>query len=96
MDSKVDEVFNLPDLKFTQFCEWKFQLNRGIYNNIDIWFYDHGVKCVIQRRKTIIQFLYFACSSGEKIKFGAGGLRIKLEEFWNQVRNPNLETADCK
>lgn len=84
MEHNIEEVLNLPDLKFVQFCAWKFQLNRGIYNNIDNWFYEQGVQNIVHRRKVIIQFLFFICINGQKVKFGSGGLKNKLEEFWNQ------------
>lgn len=94
MDNGLDEVLNLPDLHFVQFCEWKFQLNRGIYNNIDIWFYEKGIKSVVNRRKTIFQFLYFTSSSStKKVKFGSGGLKIKLEEFWGQSKVYDVENV---
>lgn len=84
MEQNLEELYNLPDLKFVQFCEWKFQLNRGIYNNIDNWFFEQGVHNIIQRRKAIIKFLHSIYKNERKIKFGTGGLKIKLEEFWNQ------------
>ena len=94
MGHKLEEIFNLPDIKFIQFCEWKFQLNRGVYNNIDIWFYEKGVKSIISRRKVVINFLFFACSNEKKVKFGSDGLKKKLEEFCKQSNNALLETVD--
>lgn len=38
-----ENMFHLPDLKFTQFCEQRFALNKGIYNTIDLWFYNKGL-----------------------------------------------------
>lgn len=93
MEYSIEEVFNLPDLKFVQFCEWKFQLNRGIYNNIDNWFYEKGVQNIVDRRKHIIKFLFFVCVNGQKIRFGSGGLKNRLEEFWNQL---SVQVSDVR
>lgn len=94
MEDKFNQVFDLPDLKFVQFCEWKFQLNRGIYNNIDNWFYEKGVKSIVNRRKTIVQFLFYACSNEKKTRFGSGGLKHKLEAFWKQITVDSLQTVE--
>lgn len=76
-------IFNLPDLKFSQFCERKFSLNKGIYNTIDNWFYTKGITNILDRRELMVQFMIFCCSSETKVKFGPGCLTKKLEIFWD-------------
>ena len=92
--SHAEEVFNLPDLRFIQFCEWKFKLNRGIYNNIDNWFYEQGVTKIVDRRRAIIQFLFFIGSNDRKTKFGSGGLKNRLEEFWQHSSRDSSELVE--
>jgi riboflavin kinase len=77
------------DYSFQKLCEKKYGVNRGVYNAIDQWFYENGIKNINKRRKEILNFLsYTALSIGNsplsKIKFGNGGLITKLNEFWNQ------------
>lgn len=87
------------DLSFMQFCEREFGINRGIYNTIDNWFFNIGVKNLLKRRKTIIIFLQGLQMKGNekpknKIKFGHGGLTLCLSEFWNsKIGNDNLKTT---
>lgn len=80
--TNLDEVFHLPDLRFVQFCEEKFALNKGIYNTIDNWFFELGVQDIIKRRRLIFQFSLQYCTEGTK--FGPGGLTRKLEDFMEQ------------
>lgn len=79
------------DYSFQKLCEKKYGVNRGVYNAIDKWFYENGIKNINKRRKEILSFLSYAALSLDnnplpKIKFGNGGLTIKLNEFWNQDR----------
>lgn len=75
------------DLSFMQFCEKEFGINRGIYNTIDNWFFNIGIKNLLKRRKTIIVFLQGLQKKDNKpqnkVKFGHGGLSLCLGEFWN-------------
>jgi riboflavin kinase len=76
------------DLSFMQFCEKEFGINRGIYNTIDDWFFNIGIKNLLKRRKTIIMFLQGlqkrdSTQPSKKVKFGNGGLKLCLGEFWN-------------
>ncbi|WP_227551538.1 hypothetical protein [Metabacillus sediminilitoris] len=77
---------HLPDLHFIQFCEKEFNVNRGIYNTIDTWFFNYGIKNLLERRQTIIYFLQNLNeirkkNNTTKIKFGSGGLTSSLTEF---------------
>lgn len=77
------------DHSFQKLCEEEYGINRGVYNTIDAWFFETGVENIINRRKEILCFLRFINSNNSsKIKFGNGGLVIKLKEFWvNQNLN---------
>lgn len=75
-----------PDLQFIQYCEKEYKINRGIYNTIDEWFYNNGIKNILVRRQTIVYFLQYLNdqrkdNSTNKVKFGNGGLSTSLSEF---------------
>ncbi|MFJ8246437.1 hypothetical protein [Peribacillus asahii] len=82
---KFEKICHVPDLKFTQFCEQHFSLNKGIYNTIDLWFYNRGLTNILSRRKVMLRFMTFSCTDEAKVKFGPGGLTRKLEDFWYQA-----------
>lgn len=83
-----NQLVHCTDHSFQKLCEQKYGINRGVYNVIDRWFYEHGLKNIISRRKEILSFLCFmsyrmnATNPVKKIKFGRGGLVNTLEEFW--------------
>lgn len=81
---KYNELLHLPDLKFSQYCQQQFSINKGIYNTIDEWFYRKGIQDIIARRENILLFMLSICSQHEKTKFGPGGLTNALENFWYQ------------
>jgi hypothetical protein len=81
---------NLPDLQFFNWCHSQFQVNKGIYNTIDQWFYDEGIVNIHPRRVHVIAFLQFAQEGNKRkaeregvLRFGAGGLTNQLREFMN-------------
>lgn len=77
------EKIHLADILFSEFCQLRYNINRGIYNTIDTWFYENGEKNILARRKLILEFLRFVNGSGmQKVKFGKGGLSRKLQEFY--------------
>ncbi|MED1471797.1 hypothetical protein [Bacillus salipaludis] len=87
---KRSEYLNLPDLQFFLWCQHKYKLNRGVYNTIDDWFYNFGIKQVIHRRIYILAFLEFVKENDLKqqeekkfIRFGNGGLTRTLQQFVN-------------
>jgi riboflavin kinase len=83
MKFKSEEILNLPDLLFSKLCEDYFYINKGVYNTIDRWFYEQGVSHIVNRRKVVLSFCQSYCIAGnEKVKFGPGGLTIKLNLFW--------------
>jgi len=88
MVNTVDaEYVHLPDHEFADWCFAQYGLNKGIYNTLDKWFYNHGVKKIVERRTTIVSFLEYAQTSGvqknskQTLKFGKGGLNHLLEQF---------------
>ncbi|MBM4763074.1 hypothetical protein [Bacillus sp. B15-48] len=87
MEIQSEELFNMPDLLFAQFCDEKFQINRGVLNVIDVWFYQRGLRQITKRRKTILSFVHYIHNNeqpSKKVKFGHGGLTTRLEQFWQQ------------
>lgn len=65
--TNLDEIFHLPDLRFVQFCEEKFALNKGIYNTIDNYFFELGEQDIIKRRRLIFQFSLQYCAVGKNL-----------------------------
>ncbi|MBA9028435.1 hypothetical protein [Peribacillus huizhouensis] len=85
MKNDMNALIHLPDLLFIQWCDAEFGINRGVYNTIDSWFYQKGVKEITQRRKYILKFsqsLNQYCDKRAKIKFGPGGLIGCLNNYW--------------
>lgn len=85
-----NQLVHHTDYSFQKWCEKKYGINRGVYNVIDQWFYEKGIKNIISRRKEILNFLHFIAhplrlNQPLKIKFGKGGLVNRLEEFWNDT-----------
>ncbi|WP_257346751.1 hypothetical protein [Pseudalkalibacillus decolorationis] len=92
MKYDVEEVIHLNDLSFIRLCNEKYGINKGIYNTIDSWFYKHGIKNILDRRRYILSFLEFLMKrlkTNTRIKFGHGGLSVRLQEyFFEQVQQP--------
>ncbi|WP_248925726.1 hypothetical protein [Paenibacillus hamazuiensis] len=82
-----DEVLHLPDIRFIEYCFTTFGLNRGIYNTIDSWMFDAGLREIVERRQAIVRFLAAARQDREAeprrslLKFGKGGLTKQLQQF---------------
>lgn len=79
-------IIHLTDFSFQKLCEKNYGVNRGIFNVVDSWFYHQGFINIIDRRKIILRFLLFIANNSDqssKRKFGNGGLKIRLEEFWD-------------
>ncbi|MBS4214212.1 hypothetical protein BGM25_08160 [Bacillus sp. FJAT-29953] len=79
----------MPDRLFSTFVEEEYGVNKGVYNTIDSWFYKNGLHNLLIRRKTIINFLCnlhdSMYSEGKKLKFGNGGLSVKLKDYLENV-----------
>ncbi|MGM0904541.1 MAG: hypothetical protein ACQEXB_26070 [Bacillota bacterium] len=77
---------HLTDYSFQKMCNEEFGINRGVYNEIDKWFYNKGLVDILKRRKAILNFILFnARNEKNKVRFGNGGLRDKLVEYFDQV-----------
>lgn len=75
------------DYLFQKFCKEKYGINRGVYNTIDRWLYEKGLHDILFRRKELLEFLKFVSQKrsnikNPKLKFGHGGLKNSLNEFW--------------
>jgi riboflavin kinase len=86
---------NLPDLQFFNWCNRQYQVNRGVYNTIDQWFYEYGIVNVHSRRIQILAFLDFVKDEmleeqPKFIRFGHGGLTKRLNEFINDYGKSNI------
>jgi riboflavin kinase len=94
----TNHYLNLPDLYFFQRCNEHYQINRGVYNIIDEWFFNQGIVPVEYRRIFILSFLDFVSETNEEgttrkfVKFGHGGVLKKLTEFMNHYLNPGEES----
>ncbi|MED4600773.1 RNA-binding protein [Paenibacillus validus] len=75
----------IPDFQFVTYCFEQYGLNRGIYNTVDEWLYRFGIRDIVARRQTIVDFLTSLQgedrSKGVYLKFGKGGLTKQLSEF---------------
>jgi len=86
MADTVGEVIHWPDYKFAEYCKSRYRVNRGVYNTIDAWLYDHGCRDIGERRQLILLFLA-ACSDhsepdkGKFLKFGKGGLSDRIRRY---------------
>lgn len=86
MKNDTNTLIHLPDLLFVQWCEKEYGINRGVYNTIDFWFYQKGVKEVTQRRRYALNFFLSLNQHSDKktrVKFGHGGLTTSLKHYWN-------------
>lgn len=77
----------MPDLKFVRFCEEEYGINRGIYNTVDEWFDEQGIREIVRRREIILDFfksLELNEDEDGKIKFGSKGLKGRLDHFFEE------------
>lgn len=86
----IDKTIHLPDLSFIRLCNEKYGVNRGLYNTIDTFFYERGFERIVERRKNILSFLDYiqkdTDENSSRIKFGSGGLKIKIDEYFIEVK----------
>jgi riboflavin kinase len=77
---------HLTDHSFQTLCMEKYGINRGVFNEIDKWFYQQGMVDIVERRREILKFMAFqGTSEKKKIKFGHGGLRQSLLQYVDKV-----------
>lgn len=81
-------LVHLPDLKFFQWCNRAYRVNKGIYNTIDQTLFQAGLQDVRLRRRAILQFLHMVQEQqegkqgdGRYLRFGHGGLTKMLQQF---------------
>lgn len=90
---QFENTIHLPDIEFYNWCSERLSINRGVYNVIDHWFFENGIKNIINRRATIVQFLTYLqkkdLSPNTKmyLKFGKGGLKKSLQYFVQDCLN---------
>jgi len=86
------EVLHIPDFQFVTLCFERYGLNRGIYNTVDEWLYEHGIRDIIKRRQLIVEFLVSQQrddrTKSTYLKFGKGGLTKQLYEFLMKSGHP--------
>jgi riboflavin kinase len=80
------DVLHQPDLSFAAWCLEQYGVNRGVYNTIDLWFYQSGVKHIVSRRRIVIDFLQRLQATGRKpqtnrLKLGKGALAASLKQY---------------
>lgn len=86
------DKFHLPDSQFFTWCQSLYGINKGIYNTIDLWFYESNKRDILSRRRCIVEFLTFviSCKMNRNhhysLRFGHGGLVKKLREFSEKQR----------
>ncbi len=91
----MNSLIHLPDLAFVQWCNTEFGINRGVFNTIDSWFYEKGVKHITLRRKYILQFIQNLDRRHDekkpKVTFGDGGLIPSLNNYWETSKEDKLK-----
>ncbi len=83
-DNQLEYILQLPDLRFTKWCEKEFSINRGVYNTIDERLYEAGYLHVQDRRRAVVSFLrqYAGPADDRKYyRFGRGKLSGALHRF---------------
>ncbi|MGJ9384350.1 hypothetical protein [Salipaludibacillus sp. CF4.18] len=80
-----------PDLHFVNYCCNIYGINRGVYNVIDQWFFDKGIVTIVERREIIITFLKRVHFDTYPVRFGHGGLKDALVNFYEKY---NFQTAN--
>ncbi|PIC63174.1 RNA-binding protein [Sporosarcina sp. P13] len=84
---QVDDLFHLPDRRFFEWCARSYSINRGIFNVIDSWLFDYGMKDIVSRRKAMDHYLRYLLLHGfynEKklyLQFGKKGVTESLSNF---------------
>jgi hypothetical protein len=96
-----NHYLNLPDLSFFNRCHQQYQINRGVYNTIDNWFFEYGMIHVVYRRIYILAFLDFVKEANKEdsdshkfIRFGHKGLTKKLNDFITTYLNYKEESGN--
>ncbi|PIC68983.1 hypothetical protein CSV67_16115 [Sporosarcina sp. P2] len=84
---EMEDLFHLPDRRFFDWCAKSYFINRGIFNVIDSWLFDYGMKDIVSRRKAMDHYLRYLLLHGfynEKkhfLQFGKNGVTESLSSF---------------
>ncbi|ARF14669.1 MULTISPECIES: hypothetical protein [Sporosarcina] len=84
---QMEDLFHLPDRRFFDWCAKSYFINRGVFNVIDSWLFDYGMKDIVLRRKVMDHYLRYLLSHGfynEKkhfLQFGKKGVTESLSSF---------------
>ncbi len=83
-------LIHYTDYSFQKFYEEEYGINRGVYNTIDDWFFEKGIRDILKRRKEMLVFFKFIenkprTNQKAKLRFGHGGLVTSLNEFWDEM-----------
>lgn len=74
---------NLPNLLFQQYCEKVYGINRGVFNTVELSFFDQGNTDIIRRRDGMLRFFQFMIDkleiSRNKSKLGSGVITLILQ-----------------
>lgn len=77
---------HLTDYSFQKLCDAEYGINRGVYNEIEKYFYHKGMINILERRIQILKFIELNASADrKKVRFGNGGLRQRLIEYMEHV-----------
>jgi len=85
------EYLHFPEVRFFQWCNEKYKINKGIYHTIDEWFYSNGINNIISRRIHVIAYLEYMWeqeqfqTDNKYVKFGSGGLTRSLKQFLEET-----------
>jgi hypothetical protein len=84
------QIIHCTDMLFQRYCQKKYGINRGVYNTLELWFYNQGIIDIRFRRHIILEFMEYLSRRQEQamnakgtVKFGNGGLVQTLDHFWN-------------
>ncbi|NWQ42840.1 hypothetical protein MLOOGBEN_19245 [Bacillus sp. EB106-08-02-XG196] len=82
----MKNCIHFTDRSFQKMCDLEYGINRGVYNEVDKWFYNKGIVDILDRRREILNFIRVsAVDAHNKVRFGHGGLRQKLMEYFDNL-----------
>ncbi|PIC63242.1 hypothetical protein CSV79_12945 [Sporosarcina sp. P13] len=76
---------HLPNLSFIRHCSEEYKVSRGLYNTIDLFFYERGYQDVIERRRNILSYLDYLQNNkihpDDRIRFESGALKESMDKY---------------
>ncbi|ARF17113.1 hypothetical protein [Sporosarcina ureae] len=97
---QMEDLFHLPDRRFFDWCAKSYSINRGIFNVIDSWLFEYGMKDIISRRRAMDNYLRYLLTQGfynEKklfLQFGKKGVKESLSNFAERHLPERLDEDD--